>query len=77
MNKIKVEDKNNNILIYKDTNKDINLDITKEKNIFIYVENSNLKIYADIKKDFVLNIFSFNSTISTTLNLNSENISVK
>ena len=85
MNKIELKDsdlnkeiylKDDSVISIKDLNGDINYKIDKDIKIFIYLESSELDITFDIISSCILNIFSFNSSLITNLNLNKEDVSI-
>lgn len=84
MNKIKVEDIKNEERQYhicedttvfiKNSDLKINYTISKNAKIFQLIESSSVKMTYDIKSNLTLNIFSVNSTLDITTNLNKDNL---
>jgi len=84
MNTIHIDNRINSIKITKDThmyieNKEamINLEILNTSKVFLYAKDATLTIHGDIKKSLNFRIFSVNSNIKETLELNEKNISLE
>lgn len=84
MNKIQIEDIKNeernyvleedSLIIIKNSNVKINFTIKKNIKVFKLIESSSLNISYDVYSDFILNIFSMDSGLDITSNLNENNI---
>lgn len=83
MNKIKVRDnieeiilKEDTILTLEDINKNIKYIINDNIKIFNYIKNSNLNIEYEINESAEINIFTIDTTLNIDLNLNKKNINL-